>query len=138
MIMHRLCMSVGDVPRDRATVGGRMQTLAAIRAAYPLAHPLHRLACMAAQLAEHEAVEAIWVTDDLIDGQVWLGLLLRADTPAGIDSDLRRFAGYATPLLGWKLVEVADVENLASTQLQRAIIWDTERGNPDRLPSPLA
>jgi hypothetical protein len=33
--------------------------------------------------------------------------------------------------LGWQVVEVADIENLASTELQRAIIWDTGPGTND-------
>jgi hypothetical protein len=68
---------------------------------------------------------------------VWLGLLLRVDAPAGIAGSLHRFAGFVALPLGWRLVEVAEVENLPSSHLQRAIIWDTARGNPGPLPSSL-
>jgi hypothetical protein len=102
-----------------------MQTPAEIRAAYPLAHPLHRLACMAAQLTEHEAVAEVWISDGLIEGQVWLGVSLPPDAPVGTDGDLRRFTDYAAPLLRRRLAREDEVEHPCSTHAQWAIIWET-------------
>jgi hypothetical protein len=101
-----------------------MLTLAETRARYPACHPYHQLAVLAAQFAERWAIEEIWITLDLCDTEVWLGMLLGEDAPAEMELYLARFADYVAPRFGWQVMEVTEIEHPGSFPPQWAIIWE--------------
>jgi hypothetical protein len=99
-------------------------TLAETRARYPARHPYHELAVLAAQFAEQWAIVAIWITLDLCDAEVWLGMLLREDAPAEMELYLARFADYVAPRFCWQVMEVTEIEHPGTFQPQWAIVWE--------------
>jgi hypothetical protein len=101
-----------------------MLTLAETRARYPARYPYHQLAVVAAQFAEQWAVEDIWITLDRCEAEVWLGVVLRADAPAGTGLYLARLAYSVALRFGWQVGEVSEIEHPGAFQPQWVIIWE--------------
>jgi hypothetical protein len=93
-------------------------------AAFPADHPLHQLARMLAHLAEHPAVDEVFLSDPpaRLEHEVWVSVQLRAK-PAGAGLDLARFADAVAQRFGWRLENVEEIGLDEQQPEYWALIW---------------